>query len=131
MAWLIGLDIADGLAFLHKSNHVHRDLKPQNSFSSIPIHTNTLVLYCGRNETWKITDFGFTSDGMSSAKTTLYGRGTTGYRAPDLLGQDSERPRFSNRSDIWALGCILHEIITGRPLFMHDFATFEYQITSS
>jgi serine/threonine protein kinase len=64
-------------------------------------------------------------------KTTLYGRGTTGYRAPELLGSDSERPRFSNRSDVWALGCILNEIITGQRLFVHDFSTFEYKQTSS
>jgi serine/threonine protein kinase len=79
---------------------------------------------------WKITDFGFTSEGVSTAKTTLYGRGTSGYRAPELLGLASERPRFSNRSDIWALGCVFHEIVAGDRLFGDDFATFQYKIAS-
>jgi ankyrin repeat protein len=72
---------------------------------------------------WKLTDFGFTSDAMSAAKTSLYGRGTSGYRAPELLNSEHH---FSNRSDMWALGCILHELATGHRLFRDDFAAFKY-----
>lgn len=61
---------------------------------------------------------------MSTAKTTLYARGTPGYRAPELFSD--QKPQFSNRSDIWALGCILHELTTGRPVFANDYETFRF-----
>jgi serine/threonine protein kinase len=125
----ISSHIANGLAFLHEKGQVHRDLKPQNGTS--PLTTClTLVLYCSLNKTWKLTDFGFTSEGISSAKTTLYGRGTSGYRAPELLDFRPGKIQFSNRSDIWALGCIFHEIIHGRRLFENDFETFKYKESS-
>jgi len=63
---------------------------------------------------------------MSTAKTTLAGRGTPGYRAPELF--NTEKPHFSNRSDIWALGCIFHELATGRTIFSNDFRTFQYAL---
>jgi Protein kinase domain/Ankyrin repeats (many copies) len=74
--------------------------------------------------TWKLTDFGFTSEAMSTAKTTLYARGTPGYRAPELFSD--QKPQFSNRSDIWALGCILHELSTGRSVFANDYETYRF-----
>jgi ankyrin repeat protein len=66
---------------------------------------------------------------MSSEKPTTAQRGTTGYRAPELF--DPVRPQFSNRSDIFALGCILHELVTGRAVFIHDFETYQYTMGSS
>jgi Protein kinase domain/Ankyrin repeats (many copies) len=48
------------------------------------------------------------------------GRGTSGYRAPELLGGTCE---FNARSDIWALGCIMYELESGRRVFAHDWAT--------
>ena len=70
---------------------------------------------------WKLTDFGFTSVGMSTAMTTRHSRGTEGYRSPELL--NDERPQYSTRSDIWGLGCVLHELATGRRVFRYDYAT--------
>jgi len=58
---------------------------------------------------------------MSTAKTTHHARGTQGYRSPELLNYD--RPQYTNRSDIWALGCLLHELATGYQVFQHDHAT--------
>jgi serine/threonine protein kinase len=83
-----------------------------------------VVLFCERAKLWKLTDFGFTSEAMSAARTSLYGRGTSGYRSPEIVG--TEKPHYSNRSDIWALGCILYELATGRRVFEHDFATFKH-----
>ena len=61
---------------------------------------------------------------MSTAKTTRYSRGTEGHRAPELLNDD--HPRYSNRSDIWALGGILHELATGSRIFASDHATAKH-----
>ena len=90
-------------------------------------HLN-LVLYCNLQNVWKLTDFGFTSEALSTAKTTLNQRGTPGYHAPALF--DSEKPQFSNRSDIWALRCIIHELATGRAVFTNDFETYQYALGS-
>ena len=58
---------------------------------------------------------------MSTAMTTRHSRGTEGYRSPELL--NDERPQYSTRSDIWGLGCVLHELATGRRVFRYDYAT--------
>jgi len=56
-----------------------------------------------------LADFGITSEVMSTMMVTSFGRGTPGYRAPELLVQDE----YDNKVDIWAVGCILHELVTG------------------
>jgi calcium-dependent protein kinase len=58
---------------------------------------------------WKLADFGFTSGGTSSQfEHSSLRRGTPGFRAPELLdGQ------FSNKVDIWAMGCVFHELAVG------------------
>ena len=73
---------------------------------------------------WKVADFDITSAGMSTAMTTYYARGTSGYRPPELLNY--EHPEFNTRSDIWALGCILHVLATGHRAFQDDTATTVY-----
>jgi serine/threonine protein kinase len=55
--------------------------------------------------------------------TTQYSRGTDGYRAPELL---HDEPRFNNKSDIFAFGCILFELLTGAKLFLSDWSIRDY-----
>ena len=55
------------------------------------------------------------------AITTRYSRGTEGYRAPELLSDD---PKFTKKVDIWALGCILYELVTGRKAFHNDHVVY-------
>jgi ankyrin repeat protein len=57
------------------------------------------------------------------AVTTALGRGTSGFRAPELL---SEEPKYNNKVDIWALACILYQLCTNKPLFLTDFAIREF-----
>jgi serine/threonine-protein kinase Nek2 len=85
------------------------------------------VLFSEKKAIWKIGDFGLTSEGTSKhVKTTRYSRGTDCYRAPELLKEDS--PKFNNKSDIWALGCILHELAAGHKAFSNDFSVFQYAL---
>jgi serine/threonine protein kinase len=59
-----------------------------------------------------------TVEGCSKrSKTTKYRSGTASYRAPEILGQT---PKFSQKVDLWAIGCILYELIAGEPLFDGD-----------
>lgn len=58
--------------------------------------------------------------------TTEYGRGTTCYRAPELLDQEKDRITFTNKVDIWALGCIISEMVTGHRVFDNDWTVYRY-----
>jgi serine/threonine protein kinase len=84
-----------------------------------------LVLYSRAQHSWKIADFGLTTEGTSQRSyTTHYSRGTSSYRAPELVRSGT----YNNKVDIWALGCILYEIVTLRKAFSTDNAVYEYSM---
>jgi serine/threonine protein kinase len=85
----------------------------------------SLVLYHHLTQEWKITDFGLTMEGTSQrAFSTTQSRGTTGYRAPELLQQKGFK--CTNKVDIWALGCIVHDLVFLRKAFLDDFETLSF-----
>lgn len=87
----------------------------------------TVVLYYGKDDTWKVTDFGATAIGSAStARRTIYSRGTDSYRAPELL---SENAKFTNKVDIWDLGCLLFELATSQKAFSEDWSIREYALS--
>ena len=109
--------IAEALAASHARGVVHRDIKPEN------------VLFT-RDGIVKLLDFGLalpvpTDSGEDRGATTVKIetkpgtiRGTPGYMAPEQVRGKSADPR----SDIFAFGCLLHEMLTGRPTFARDTA---------
>jgi len=123
----IGVQVASGLQFMHAQRQVHRDLKPANGIMCYS-QLLTLVLYSLKDNLWKLTDFGFSAE-FSSKKmqTTQFARGSVGYRAPELLGED---PSFTEKVDIWALGCMLFEAATHKPAFQDDLGTLYYFVES-
>jgi serine/threonine protein kinase len=101
VAALVGLELARGLEAIHARGTVHRDLKPAN-------------VLLGRNGDLKIADFGIAlaaaSDGLTRPGTTI---GTPPYVAPvQLLGE-----RVDTRTDLFALGVVLYELLAGAPPF--------------
>ncbi|KAK9403532.1 serine/threonine-protein kinase MAK [Crotalus adamanteus] len=92
--------ILQGLAFIHKHGFFHRDMKPEN-------------LLCMGPELVKIADFGLARELRSQPPYTDY-VSTRWYRAPEVLLRSSV---YSSPIDIWAVGSIMAELYTLRPLF--------------
>jgi len=121
--------IADGLAFIHSHGAAHRDLKPENGMIPFRWKGPMLVLLARDGTTWKIADFGLATTCTSRTLiATEYARGTVGYRAPELFG---EAGCFNQNSDIWSLGCIFVELITGNKLFSDDWRLIQYKLLDS
>jgi len=116
--------ITSGLAFIHSKGELHRDLKPRNGSPPPSASMLISVLLNARAATWKITDFGLTSEGASGrAYTTQYSRGTNCYRPPELINETDKRV-VSMKNDIWALGCIVYELIADKKAFPSEINVF-------
>jgi len=95
--------ILKATAFLHSLNIVHRDIKPEN-------------LLVTKEGDIKLCDFGFARTlGTEGAPMTSY-VATRWYRSPELL----VTPVYGKPVDLWAVGCIMAEMLTGDPLFPGD-----------
>ncbi len=99
----IGLQLCDGLAAAHGQGILHRDLKPAN----VLIDEDGFV---------RITDFGIAVPREGSGQQQVIG--TPGYMAPEQLGTAIP---LSERTDIYALGLILYELLVGRQAFESRF----------
>ena len=102
-----GIQFADALAAAHRRGIIHRDLKPSNLF----VQADERVPH-GR---LKVCDFGFARDLTSSAKVSVTGEvfGTPAYMAPEQWQTSATTPS----ADLYAIGCILYEMLTGRAPF--------------
>ncbi len=109
----IGGQIAGGLAAAHDKGIVHRDLKPENVFVTRDGHVKILDFGLAR--------FGAATPGGEKTLTSVPGDGTTpglvlgtvGYMAPEQVrGLPADQ-----RSDIFALGCVLYEMLAGARAF--------------
>ena len=101
MAVRVGRHVATGLDALHAAGLVHRDVKPSN----ILLTTDGTAL---------LTDFGL-AKGPAYTALTIPGQlmGTVDYLAPELIrGGEATRA-----SDLYALGCVIHECLAGMPPF--------------
>jgi tRNA A-37 threonylcarbamoyl transferase component Bud32 len=104
IAGLVALELARGLEEVHARGVVHRDLKPGN-------------VLIGRAGEVKIADFGIALELRRSALTQVgHAVGTPGYMAPEQHRGD----RADDRSDVFAFGVLLYEILTGALPFQDE-----------
>jgi len=101
----IAIDVCGALEAAHAQGVIHRDIKPGN------------IMLNPRGEV-KVTDFGIarvttTADTVAQTAAIL---GTASYLSPE---QAQGQP-VDGRSDIYSLGCVLYEMVTGRPPFLGD-----------
>jgi len=99
----IGREVADALAYAHRRGVVHRDIKPEN-----------ILLAEGHAF---VADFGIARALDTAAEQltqTGFALGTPAYMAPEqALGERA----VDGRADLYALGCVLYEVLTGQPPF--------------
>ncbi|MBX9694786.1 MAG: serine/threonine protein kinase [Cyanobacteria bacterium] len=104
----LALQICDALGFAHDQGVLHRDLKPNN----------IILFYMAGGEHVKLVDFGIaksmrTRGEMESLNETGELMGSPAYMSPEeIMGVNVDR-----RSDIYSLGCVLYEMLTGRQVF--------------
>lgn len=119
--------LLDSIAYMHSKGVIHRDLKPENVLLDSHMHT-------------KITDFGTAKilslkpdiDGTSTSGDPMDGAetdratsfvGTAEYVSPELLTDKNA----CKASDLWAFGCIVFQLLAGRPPFKaaNEYLTFQ------
>ena len=98
-------DIAEAVSYAHRQGFVHRDLKPGN------------VLLDGEG-TPHVGDFGLALDEAKQRSRPGEHAGTPAYMAPEQIRGESHR--LDGRADIWALGVMLYQLITGHMPFGGD-----------
>ena len=105
------LEICDALRYAHEQGLVHRDIKPEN------------IMLASRHAL--VTDFGVAratssvSGGDSSRTTAGLAIGTPAYMAPEQAAAD---PNTDHRADLYAIGILAYEMLSGRPPFSGENA---------
>ena len=118
-AVLIGVQLAQALQAVHDAGLVHRDVKP----------SNVLVRDIGGHDHAYLTDFGIAKAPAAPDSLTRTGSviGTPGYLSPEQIRGQEPGPR----SDLYALGCVMFEALTGqRPFGGDDLAARWAQATT-
>ena len=107
LPWLevveLGIQICDALQYAHQHGVVHRDLKPSN------------LMLTTTDGKIKLTDFGIAKD-LDATALTGTGRtlGTAAYMAPEQIRGN---PPVSHKTDLYALGVVLYQLVVGKPPF--------------
>ena len=100
--YTIGYQLLRGLEHIHALDIMHRDIKPEN------------ILYNPQNNHAVIADFGSSKLYKKGVTSTSY-VATRYYRAPECI---LDNLHYDTKVDIWSMGCVFGEMISGAPLFV-------------
>jgi serine/threonine protein kinase/Flp pilus assembly protein TadD len=115
------LQIADALAYVHKHGMLHRDVKSSNVMVTREGRVKLLDFGLARRVEPAERDATLTSETLTQSGAVV---GTLAYMAPEVLsGEDADQ-----RSDVWALGVLLHEMVAGARPFQ---GSSEFTLTSA
>lgn len=119
-------EILRALEHLHDLNIMHRDLKPENILLDENMHIKVADFGCS-----KITEQPDTSNKTAEEINDSRPRsnsfvGTAQYVSPELLTDKS----VTSSSDLWALGCIIYQMIAGLPPFRSRYVSLPFLLTS-
>ncbi|MFF2030463.1 Stk1 family PASTA domain-containing Ser/Thr kinase [Arthrobacter sp. NPDC058192] len=101
------LGVLSALDYSHKAGIVHRDIKPAN------------VMFCPESNSVKVMDFGIARAMADSAATMTQTQAVVG-TAQYLSPEQARGEAVDARSDLYSAGCLLYEMLTGRPPFIGD-----------
>jgi serine/threonine protein kinase len=94
--------VIEAFIYMHSKDVIHRDLKPENLLNSGGVI--------------KLADFGWSVHAPSTRRHTLCG--TTDYLPPEMIqNRTSKQKSYDKRIDIWCLGILAFEFVTGHPPF--------------
>ncbi|MGQ0762607.1 MAG: ABC transporter substrate-binding protein [Acidobacteriota bacterium] len=112
----IGIQVAEALEYSHSRGVIHRDIKPENIM---------VVREDGGRVRVRIMDFGL-ARGATESRITKTGTiaGTLSYMSPEQVAASS----VDHRSDIYSLGTVLYECLTGEPPFSGELQSILYRI---
>ena len=101
IAQLYAYQMLSSLKYLHSKNIAHRDIKPQN------------ILVNPKNNKIKLCDFGSAKKIEQGQKSIAY-ICSRFYRAPELIFGATD---YTCQIDVWSMGCVITELVLGRPIF--------------
>jgi len=119
----ITLQILAALDYMHSHGVVHRDLKPENIM---------LISQCGLHDRVKIIDFGIAS--LAGSRRLTFGKLSHIMGSPDYISPEQvKNQRGDARSDIYAVGVMLYEMLTGETPFhgANPFAVMNARLVAS
>jgi eukaryotic-like serine/threonine-protein kinase len=106
----LALQACAGLAEVHAAGIIHRDLKPSNVY---------VVTRSDGTPCVKLLDFGISKMEGAAITRTAAIMGSPGYMSPEQMRSTKD---VDERTDVWALGAILYEMLTGEPAFAGENA---------
>lgn len=124
-----GAQILDAIEYMHSRGIIHRDLKPENVLLDDQMHvkitdfgTAKILDLSGQAQFGKVSVTNDPLDGADTDRAVSF-VGTAEYVSPELLTEKNA----CKASDLWAFGCIIYQLLAGRPPFKaaNEYLTFQ------